>query len=165
MSVMYEEIDQKPLSKDAWEAQLRSITERSEQILYILKHMPEDSEQAVEMRAELAVYGDQAAEIKRILDPDPQATERRRLFEEGLKAQQAQMAATHAPVPDAVLEQRRQAMLKRRKEHLDAREREAREVLLAQIDRWEKEGSWRDARMLRVRLTSLRAQLEREIPE
>src|SRR5262252_5271679 len=97
MSVMYGEIDQKPLSKDALEAQLRSITERSEQILYVLKHVPEDHEQAVELRAELAIYRDQAAEIKRTLDPDPEATERRRQFEAGLKAQAAEMAARHAP--------------------------------------------------------------------
>src|SRR5262249_32804126 len=165
-SVMYGEVvDQKPLSREPLENQLRSITERSEQILYVLKHIPEDHEQAVELRAELSIYRDQAAEIKRTLDPDPQATERRRQFEAGLKAQAAEMAARHAPTPAEVLEQRRQAMLERRKEHLDAREREAREVLLAQIDRWEKEGSWRDARMLRVQLTNLRAQLEREIPE
>ena len=69
---MYGEIDQKPLSKDALEAQLRSITERSEQILYILKHMPEYCQQAVELRAELAIYRDRAAEIKRTLDPDRQ---------------------------------------------------------------------------------------------
>jgi len=162
---MYGEIDQKPLSKDALEAQLRSITERSEQILYILKHMQEDTEQAVELRSELSIYRDQAVQIKQTLDPDPQATERRRQFEAGLKAQAAEMAARHAPVPAEVLEQRRQAMLERRKEHLDARELEAREVLLAQIDRWEKSGQWRDARILRVQLTNLRAQLEREIPE
>src|SRR5262249_59161263 len=105
---MYGEVvDQKPLSKDALEAQLRSITERSQQILFTLRHMPEDSEQAVELRAELAIYRDQAAEIKRTLDPDPQATERRRQFEVGLRAQAAEMAARHAPLPAQALEQRR----------------------------------------------------------
>jgi hypothetical protein len=166
MSVTYgEAVDQKPLSREPLENQLRSITERSEQILYILKHMPEDCEQAVELRAELAIYRAQAGEIKRILNPDAEATERRRQFEAGLKAQAAEMAARHAPIPAEVLEQRRHAMRKRRKEHLDVREREAKEVLLDQIDRWEKSGQWRDARILRVQLTNLRAQLEKEIPE
>jgi hypothetical protein len=73
-------------------------------------------------------------------------------------------ARIHAPPAPAVLAERRKNMLARRSEIIDARYGEMKESLLFNINRLEACGDFRQAKLLRVQLTNLRAQLEAEDP-
>ena len=154
-------------SREALAAHLADIRERCQQILFILQNggLGELDHQA--QRSELAIHREQAAAIERQLDPagaDPEAAERQRQFEEGLKAQAAQMAAIHAPPDPAVVAERRKNMLARRQAIIDARYAETKESLLHNINQLEASGDFRQAKLLRIQFTNLRAQLEAEDP-
>jgi len=98
-----------------------------------------------------AVHREMAASIERQLNPaaaDPRAAERQRQFEEGLKIQAAQMRAIHRSCE--------------RKAIIDQRYRDTAEEYLDRINRLEKSGQFREAKLQRIALTNLLAQLERE---
>jgi hypothetical protein len=156
-------------SREALEAHLADLRERCQQITFILQNggLGELDYQAQELRSELAIHRETAATIERQLNPaaaDPGAAERQRLFQEGLALQARQMAARHAPPEPAVLAERRANMLKRREEIIDARYNEMKESLLYNIDKLKSCGDFRQAKLLRIQLTNLRASLEAEDP-
>jgi len=115
-TLMYGEQPVKKLpSPEVLKAHLSSVVERIAQIDLLLTVSSHRPEQEQELRSELAIHKDTAADLERQLNPPAADAEIARLEAESRKLQADQMARDHAPEPPHVLEERRQNAAKRLK--------------------------------------------------
>jgi hypothetical protein len=165
MTIPYGEQPQpKPTSPEVLRRHLESTVERIAQIDLLLStgaHLPFQTQ---ELRSERQIHVDTKVELLRQLDPPKADAELAKAQAESLRLQAEQLRIDHAPTPPEVLEERRQAAAKRRAELLDLEEKEQTAVLMQNIERWEREGDYRSAKLYRVQLARLRRDLEERYP-
>jgi hypothetical protein len=150
-------------SKEVLQKHLSSVRERLAQ-LDLLLQTDGRPEQVQEWKSERQIHLDTKVDLERAINPPKADAELAKVFAESLKRQAEQMALDNAPTPPEVLEERRQNAAKRREAILDLEEREQTEVLMNQIERWEREGLYAQAKLYRVQLARLRRDLEERYP-
>jgi hypothetical protein len=165
MTLMYEPPKPKPQPpKEVLEKHLASTCERIAQINLLLQTGTHRPEQTQELKSELSIHRDTKRELERQLNPPKEDEELAKAQAESLRLQAEQMRLDNLPTPPEVLEERRQAAAKRRAKILDFEEKEQTAVLMANIERWEKQGDYRSAKLYRVQLARLRRDLEERFP-
>jgi hypothetical protein len=154
----------KPPSKEVLQKHLDSVRERIAQIELLLQTDAHRPEQSQELKSERQIHSGTKADLERMLNPPAADAELARAHAESLRQQAEQMRLDNLPEPPDVLEERKRNAALRREELLNAEEKESTSVLLNQIDRWEREGQYGQAKLLRVQLARLRLDLEERYP-
>ena len=149
----------KPPSRETLLAEQADLKQRSEQIKYVLSHMPSADYQRQELESELIAIQGMAAANAAVLDPkkaDPEMAERQRLEAESRAEMLRKMAAAHAEPSADELATRRANAAERRRILLDQFEQEAVEKHMAMIEQYEKTGLFREAKLQRLELLAAR---------
>jgi hypothetical protein len=161
MTMMYgEQPKPKSTPPEVLRKHLESTVERIAQIDVLLQtgaHLPFQTQ---ELKSERQIHVDTKVELLRQLDPPKEDEALAKAQAESLRLQAEQMRRDNQPEPPHVLEERKRNAAKRREQLLDAEEKEQTAVLMSNIERWEKEGDYRSAKLYRVQLARLRRDLE-----
>jgi hypothetical protein len=165
MTMMYEPpIPRKQPPKEVLQKHLDSVRERIAQIDLLLQtgtHLPFQTQ---ELRSEREIHLDTKADLERAIDPPKADADIAKLEAESRALQAEQMRRDHAPEPQSVIDERKRNAAIRREALLDLEEKEATGVLMNQIERFEKEGLYSQAKLYRVQLARLRRDLEERNP-
>jgi hypothetical protein len=165
MSHMYGEavLPKKPPTppRHVLENSLVAIRERIAEISFLLGEGP-NGHRAQELRSEMEIYRDQARSIERQLNPPAIDAELAAAQAESLRQQVEEARRNQAPEPADVYAERQRNSELRRQAIIDLQYNETADVLRHQILKWEHAGEWAQAKILRVQLTNLRAELEKQ---
>jgi hypothetical protein len=145
------------------ENSLVAIRERMSEINFLLGEGPGEH-RAQELKSEYELYRDQVREIERTLNPPAEDAELAALQAASISQQIEQAKRDHAPAPADIVEERKRNAAQRREALLELQFAEQSEVLRHQILRWDQQGEYAQSKRLRVQLTNLRADLEKQFP-
>src|SRR5262249_31162204 len=146
-------------SKAALEHQLVAIRERQSEIRFLLGEGV-DERGAQQLQQEHSVLGDSARDVVRKLTPPAKDAELAKLHAANIAAQVAE-AKQDEVTPPEVIEERKQNAAKRREAILELQYAEESEVLRNQIRRFEAQGEFAQAGIMRAQLIRLREDIER----
>jgi hypothetical protein len=152
-----------PLSPEALRAQLNTVTQRLDQIQLVLSHLDPDSYQSQELRSERQELMNMRARIQTQLNPpeqDPAVIEQRAAHRAYVDRVAASLFAEEDP---GVVAAREAEAAANRQRNIDFQVREQTEHIQAFVDKLEAEGDDRQAKLWRLQLTNIRADLERRI--
>src|SRR5262249_14454088 len=139
--------------------QLVAIRERQSEIRFLLGEGI-DERRAQQLQHEHTILADNARDVERKLNPPAADTEIARLHAANV-AQQVAEAKEDEVTPPEIIAERKQNAAKRREAILELQYNEESAVLRNQIDRWEAQGEFAQAGIMRAQLIKLREDIER----